>query len=696
MINICETFGCMAFNDAAMKERLPADTYSELKRAVETGGGFAIELADAVAEAMKNWALEKGATHYTHWFQPMTGVTAEKHESFVAPIEGGGAVAEFSGRELIRGEPDASAFPSGGLRATFEARGYTAWDPSSSAFVKDGTLYIPTAFCSYSGEALDKKTPLLRSIEALNKQAKRILALFGDTNVKRVFPTSGAEQEYFLIDKAVYDKRPDLQYCGRTLFGARPAKGQDFEGHYYGAIKPRVAAFMKEADLELWKLGVPVKTKHNEAAPAQHELAVFFSAGGVAADHNQLTMDVLKCVAARHGMVCLLHEKPFAGVSGSGKHNNWSMATDAGINLLEPGGTPSKNARFLLFIAAAVKAVDEYQDILRASAANAGNDHRLGANEAPPAIVSVYLGEELTAIFEDLENGKSHKDKNNSVMEIAAALPRIPKDATDRNRTSPFAFTGNKFEFRMPGSSSSIADPNIVLNTIAADALSEFADELEKSADFNAALTRLIKNTFSKHKRIIFNGNNYSNEWVAEAGKRGLLNLKTTADALPCLIAEKNVALFSRHGVYSESELRSRLDIQLDNYCTAIKIEAMTMLDMVKKRILPGVFEYQRRLSDMMNAKSAAAHWLSTDPELDILTDISNLTEALYKKLNVLEKGINKVKSITDKIKNAEFCRDNLLKNMAALRADLDALEMLVAKDCRAAPSYGEILYSVK
>ncbi|WP_304406275.1 glutamine synthetase III, partial [uncultured Clostridium sp.] len=594
MKNIPNLFGSLVFNDSVMKARLPKETYKALKNTIQAGKSLDLEVANVVANAMKDWAIEKGATHYTHWFQPMTGVTAEKHDSFIYPDKDGKIIMEFSGKELVKGEPDASSFPSGGLRATFEARGYTAWDPTSYAFIKDGTLCIPTAFCSYSGEALDKKTPVLRSMEALNKQALRILKLFGKDDVKKVITTVGPEQEYFLVDKDMYDKRPDLVFCGRTLFGARPPKGQEMEDHYFGTIKPRVSAYMKELEEELWKLGVLAKTKHNEVAPAQHELAPIFATTNIATDHNQLTMELMKSIANKHNLACLLHEKPFAGVNGSGKHNNWSISTDTGINLLEPGDTPSENAQFLLFLTAVIKAVDDYQDLLRVSVASAGNDHRLGANEAPPAIVSMFLGDELTDILTAIENDTSYTDKGRSEMEIGVrVLPKFFKDTTDRNRTSPFAFTGNKFEFRMLGSTFSIAGPNIVLNTIVAEELKQFADTLEISTDLDKDLNTLIKNTIKNHKRIIFNGNNYSDNWVQEAEKRGLLNLKTTPDALPYFIHSKNVDLFTKHHVFSESELYSRYEILMENYYKTIHIEALTMIDMVKKYIIPSVLSYQ-------------------------------------------------------------------------------------------------------
>lgn len=694
MKDIPALFGSMVFNDKVMKERLPKDTYRSLRRTIATGKHLDLDVANVVANAMKNWAIEKGATHFTHWFQPLTGVTAEKHDSFISP-QGDNVIMEFSGKELVKGEPDASSFPSGGLRATFEARGYTAWDPTSYAFVKDGTLYIPTAFCSYSGEALDKKTPLLRSMEAIDKQALRILKLFGNTDAKRVITTIGPEQEYFLIDKEMFQKRPDLMYCGRTLFGARPPKGQELEDHYFGAIKPRVAAFMKDLDEELWKLGVLAKTKHNEVAPAQHELAPIFGTTNVATDHNQITMELLKTVATKHGLTCLLHEKPFAGVNGSGKHNNWSISTDTGINLLEPGDTPSQNAQFLLFLTAVIKAVDEYQDLLRVSVASAGNDHRLGANEAPPAIVSIFLGEELTEILEALENGTLYQDKGKVQMEIGAAvLPHFPKDNTDRNRTSPFAFTGNKFEFRMLGSSFSIAGPNIVLNTIVAEALAQFADILEKSENLKEDLNKLILENIKKHKRIIFNGNNYSDEWVKEAEKRGLLNLKTTPEALPCFIDEKNIQLFTKHKVYTETEMHSRYEILLENYCKTLHIEALTMLDMVKKFVIPAVVNYQSDLADTVLKKKSITG-VTSGLEEAMLSKISRLSDNLYKKLEDLESAVLQLKDFTDSLEMAKFCREGIFMKMQTLRGVVDELEALAGKKYWPLPTYGEILYSV-
>ncbi len=646
---------------------------------------------------MKDWAIEKGATHYTHWFQPMTGVTAEKHDSFIYPDKDGKIIMEFSGKELVKGEPDASSFPSGGLRATFEARGYTAWDPTSYAFIKDGTLCIPTAFCSYSGEALDKKTPVLRSMEALNKQALRILKLFGKDDIKKVITTVGPEQEYFLVDKDMYDKRPDLVFCGRTLFGARPPKGQEMEDHYFGTIKPRVSAYMKELEEELWKLGVLAKTKHNEVAPAQHELAPIFATTNIATDHNQLTMELMKSIANKHNLACLLHEKPFAGVNGSGKHNNWSISTDTGINLLEPGDTPSENAQFLLFLTAVIKAVDDYQDLLRVSVASAGNDHRLGANEAPPAIVSMFLGDELTDILTAIENDTSYTDKGRSEMEIGVrVLPKFFKDTTDRNRTSPFAFTGNKFEFRMLGSTFSIAGPNIVLNTIVAEELKQFADTLENSTDLDKDLNSLIKNTIKNHKRIIFNGNNYSDNWVQEAEKRGLLNLKTTPDALPYFIHSKNVDLFTKHHVFSESELYSRYEILMENYYKTIHIEALTMIDMVKKYIIPSVLSYQGEIASIANNKKQLAPTLSCELEEKLLESLSRLGNCLYKKLDVLETSVLNSKNNSDLFEMAKYYRESIFINMQHLRGVVDELETLISKEHWTLPTYSELLFSVE
>ena len=696
MKDIPALFGSMVFNNKVMRDRLPKDTYISLKRTIETGKHLDLDVANVVANAMKNWAIEKGATHYTHWFQPLTGVTAEKHDSFISPDGSGNVIMEFSGKELVRGEPDASSFPSGGLRATFEARGYTAWDPTSYAFVKNGSLYIPTAFCSYSGEALDEKTPLLRSMEAIDKQALRILRLFGNKDVKRVTATVGSEQEYFLIDKDMFNKRPDLIYCGRTLFGAKPPKGQELEDHYFGAIKPRVASFMKDLEEELWKLGVLAKTKHNETAPAQHELAPVYTTTNIATDHNQLTMELLKTVADRHNLTCLLHEKPFAGVNGSGKHNNWSLITDTGINLFEPGATPSQNAQFLLFLTAVIKAVDEYPDLLRISVASAGNDHRLGAHEAPPAIVSIFLGEELTKILEALENGKLYRDREAAQMEIGATvLPHFPRDNTDRNRTSPFAFTGNKFEFRMLGSALSIADPNVMLNTIVAESLSQFADILEKSDNFKEDLNHLVKNVIGEHKRIIFNGNNYCEEWAEEAQSRGLLNLKTTPDAMPYFITDKNIKVFAQHCVLTETEMHSRYEILLENYCKTIHIEALTMREMAKKYVFPAVIEYEKELAVTAVKKKALSSTISCRLEEALLTNISELSDLLYDRLNTLESNILSLNEINDPLEMAKYYREFILMSMQSLREVVDELETLIGKKYWTVPTYGDLLYSV-
>lgn len=696
MKDIPNLFGSLVFNDSIMKARLPKETYKSLKNTIQAGKPLNLEVATVVANAMKDWAIEKGATHYTHWFQPMTGVTAEKHDSFITPDKDGHIIMEFSGKELVQGEPDASSFPSGGLRATFEARGYTAWDPTSYAFIKDGTLCIPTAFCSYSGEALDKKTPVLRSMQALNKQALRILRLFGNTTVEKVITTVGPEQEYFLVDKEMYEKRPDLVFCGRTLFGARPPKGQEMEDHYFGTIKPRVSAYMKELEQELWKLGVLAKTKHNEVAPAQHELAPIFTTTNIATDHNQLTMELMKSIANKHRLACLLHEKPFAGVNGSGKHNNWSLSTDTGANLLEPGDTPSENAQFLLFLSAVIKAVDDYQDLLRVSVASAGNDHRLGANEAPPAIVSMFLGDELTEIITAIENGTNYIDKGKSQMEIGVrVLPKFSKDTTDRNRTSPFAFTGNKFEFRMLGSTFSIAGPNIVLNTIVAEELKQFADILEKSSNFDEDLNTVIKDTIRDHKRIIFNGNNYSDAWIEEAEKRGLLNLKTTPDALPYFVHTKNIELFTKHHVFSESELYSRYEILMENYCKTIHIEALTMIDMVKKYIIPSVLSYQGEISEIANSKKQLNPNLKCELEEKLLSKLSRLGNYLYAKLDTLETSVLNAKTHSDLLESAKYYRESIFINMQHLRGIVDELETLIAKDHWSLPTYGELLFSV-
>ena len=696
-INVPDIFASMVFNDDVMRERLPKDVYKSLRKTIDNGKDLDITVANAVANAMKDWAIEKGATHYTHWFQPMTGITAEKHDSFISPTADGRIIMEFSGKELIKGEPDASSFPSGGLRATFEARGYTAWDPTSYAFIKDHSLFIPTAFCSYSGEVLDKKTPLLRSMEALSAQAVRILRLFGDSTTKRVITTVGPEQEYFLVDKKLYDERPDLIYTGRTLFGARAPKGQELEDHYFGAIKPRIAAFMQELDEELWKLGVLAKTKHNEVAPAQHELAPIFSTTNVATDHNQLTMETMKNVALRHGLVCLLHEKPFAGVNGSGKHNNWSISTDTGKNLLEPGKLPQENAQFLLFLAAVIKGVDEYQDLLRISVASAGNDHRLGANEAPPAIISIFLGDELTAILHAIETGTVYGGTLRVNMEIGVnVLPSFTKDTTDRNRTSPFAFTGNKFEFRSLGSQLNIACPNIMLNTIIADELEQFADELEGKEDFNGALNALIKRVIKEHKRIIFNGDGYADAWKAEAAKRGLTNLPTTVDALPHYTDEKNVKLFTKHKIYTEVETQSRQDIILETYAKTINIEALTASDMVKRDILPAVSSYVAELASGVATKKAISDDIPCEAELDIIKRLSGLQDCAYKKLAALDNAIIGVKEVgEDPIEVATYYKDSVITAMTELRAVVDEMETLVSSDYWPYPSYGDLMFRV-
>lgn len=695
--NVPEIFGTMVFNDKVMKERLSDDVYSAVKKAREEGAPLTPEYAKKLSSAMKDWAIEKGATHFTHWFQPMTGITAEKHNSFVEPAENGDVIMKFSYKSLIKGESDASSFPSGGLRATFEARGYTAWDPTSYAFVKDGSLYIPTAFCSYGGEALDKKTPLLRSMEAINKEGLRILKLFGNNKAKRVYPNVGAEQEYFLIDKSVYEKRRDLVHCGRTLFGARPSKGQELEDHYYGAIKSRVSAFMKELDEELWKLGVYAKTKHNEVAPAQHELASVYVTANIASDQNQLTMELMKSVANRHGLVCLLHEKPFENVNGSGKHNNWSLCTDKGENLMEPGETPEKNAQFLLFLLAVIKAVDEYQDLLRISVAYAGNDLRLGANEAPPAVISVYLGEELEEILNSIENGATYTAKKKSELKIGVSvLPTIPKDSTDRNRTSPFAFTGNKFEFRMVGSSENISCPNFILNTIVAEELSVFADELEKADNFNDCLNKLIKDTIKNHKRIIFNGNNYSKEWKEEAEKRGLLNLKSTVEALPLYPSEKNVKTFEKHKVLSENEIKSRMEILLENYFNIVHIESLTAIDMARKEILPSVIGYEKFLFEELDMKKHYKKKLSVSFEEELVEKLSYLAEKIGVSLKKLEEDAEKFNSVTGNYEKAKYSREVLLEDMRVLRSYADEAELIIGKDYAPFPSYEDILYSVK
>ena len=691
MSKVPEMFGSMVFNEAVMKERLPKDVFKALKRTITQGTALDPEIANVVANAMKDWAISKGATHFTHWFQPMTGITAEKHDSFISPCADGTVIMEFSGKELIKGEPDASSFPSGGLRATFEARGYTAWDPTSYAFIKDDTLCIPTAFCSYTGEILDKKTPLLRSMDAISKQACRVLKLFGK-DVRRVTTTVGPEQEYFLIDKKDYAKRPDLILAGRTLFGAMAPKGQEMEDHYFGSIRPRVKAYMEELDEELWKLGIYSKTEHNEVAPCQHEMAPIFSTTNIATDHNQLTMEVMKKVADRHGFVCLLHEKPFEGVNGSGKHNNWSISTDKGENLLEPGKTPSSNAQFLLFLTAVVKAVDEYQDLLRISVANAGNDHRLGANEAPPAIVSMFVGEELEAILDSIVSGTGYTDVAKTMMSIGASvLPAIPKDTTDRNRTSPFAFTGNKFEFRMLGSTFNIACPNIMLNTAVAEELRQFADELEAASDFDAALAALIQREIKAHQRIIFNGNGYGDEWPAEAEKRGLLNLKSTPDALPHYTDEKNVKLFQTHGVYTAVEMKSRQEILLEEYAKTIHIEALTAADMLGKQIIPAVIEYSGKLAETVAAKKAIG--VDAPAEAAMVKDLTEKTVALVEKRAALEAAIA---GVPDGVEGAaRYYHDAVIAAMEAARAIADELEMLVGKKYWPFPTYGDMLFYV-
>ena len=695
---VTEIFGDMVFDETTMKARLPKETFKQLMKTIQGGEKLDPSVATVVANAMKDWAVEKGATHFTHWFQPLTGITAEKHDSFITPTSDGKIIMEFSGKELVQGEPDASSFPSGGLRATFEARGYTAWDPTSYAFIKDGTLCIPTAFCSYTGEALDKKTPLLRSMQAINKQALRVLHLFGNEDVTSVKTTVGPEQEYFLVDKSVYDKREDLIFTGRTLFGAKSPKGQELEDHYFGMIKPRVQAFMKDLNNELWKLGILAKTEHNEVAPAQHELAPIFSTTNIACDHNQLTMEIMRKVAAKHGMVCLLHEKPFAGVNGSGKHNNWSISTNTGKNLLDPGATPASNAQFLLFLCAVIKAVDEYQDLLRISVASAGNDHRLGANEAPPAIVSMFLGDELSEILQCLEEGKPYGIHEKQKMQIGVTvLPEFNKDTTDRNRTSPFAFTGNKFEFRMLGSSESIACANVFLNTAVAEELCQFADELEKSKDFQKDIQALVLKTIKEHKRIIFNGNGYDDAWVKEAEKRGLSNLKSTPEALVHILDEKNKKLLEKHGVYSESEIVSRFEIHNESYSKVINIEAETMLDMAKKYILPAGSKFAGKLADTIASKKAVCDAADVTYETELLTKVSSLTSEIYKKVQQLEKDVRDVKELSgDASKTAFFYREHVFESMNELRISADELETIVPKELWPFPSYGDLLFSVR
>ena len=697
MSGMTEEFGSMVFSDAVMQQRLPAEIYSALRSARQYGKRLTRAEADVVAEAMRDWAIERGATHYTHWFQPMTGITAEKHDSFLSPAKDGGALPEFSGRELIHSEPDASSFPSGGLRATFEARGYTAWDPTSYAFVKDGVLCIPTVFASYGGEAIDKKTPLLRSMDALNIQALRILKLFGDTQTAAVRANAGAEQEYFLIDRGVYEQRPDLIYTGRTLLGARPPKGQELDDHYFGAIKPRVAAFMRELDEELWRLGVPAKTEHNEVAPAQHELACVYSTVNIAADHNQLVMECMKRVADRHGMVCLLHEKPFAGVNGSGKHNNWSLSTNKGENLLKPGKSPYENAQFLLFLCAVIKAVDEHQDLLRISVAGASNDHRLGGSEAPPAILSVFLGDEITGILDSIENGTPYESGEKVQFKVGVhVLPRFPKDTSDRNRTSPFAFTGNKFEFRMVGSSQSISEANIILNTAVADVLRRYADELEGTADFESALHELIKRSIREHRRIIFNGNGYEEAWVREAARRGLCNYRSTPDCVPHLLDAKNAELFRRNRVFSETELRARCEIVLDHYAKEVRIEALTLLDMLRKDVLPAVSRFTGALSATAHEKKKLCGESACRYEKTAAAELSARAAKLWDGAEKLEKAVRRIDDGRLSTESAvEICRGEILPEMETLREISDGAELIMDRAAWPYPSYGEILTSV-
>ena len=698
MSTVSDYFGSLVFDDRVMKAMLSADVYQSLKKTIDEGASLNNDVANAVAAAMKDWAVEHGATHFTHWFQPLTGITAEKHDSFITPASDGRVIMEFSGKELIKGEPDASSFPSGGLRATFEARGYTAWDPTSYAFIKDKTLCIPTAFCSYGGEALDKKTPLLRSMQALNKQALRILRLFGNTDVKCVRTSVGPEQEYFLVDKALHEQRKDLVFCGRTLFGAKAPKGQEMDDHYFGVIKPRVAAYMADLNEELWKLGVLAKTEHNEVAPSQHELAPIYTTTNIATDHNQLTMEIMQKVAAKHGLVCLLHEKPFAGVNGSGKHNNWSMATDTGVNLLTPGETPYENAQFLLFLCAVIKAVDDYQDLLRVSVATAGNDHRLGANEAPPAVVSMFLGDELTAVLDAIENDAPYSGSEKTTMKLGVhVLPKFTRDTTDRNRTSPFAFTGNKFEFRMLGSSNSIACANIMLNAAVAESLKIYADRLENVDDFETALHDMIKKTIKDHKRIIFNGNGYDDAWIKEATEeRGLLNLRTTPDAMPAMIADKNVKMLTAHKIFSPAELHSRYEILLENYSKTVNIEALTMVDMARKEILPAVEGYTKSLAETLAAKKAAVAGLPCKYETATITKLSELSDEIADATADLDGEIAKFQAIEDVTEAANDIRDVILGKMDALRAVCDEAETITAKEFWPFPTYSDLLFSVK
>ena len=695
MNNLSEMFGSMVFNDSVMQARLPKETYEQVRQCIKLGSRLDSKTADVVANAMKDWSIEKGVTHFTHWFQPMTGITAEKHDSFLSPVGDGRVIMEFSGKELIQGEPDASSFPTGGLRATFEARGYTAWDPTSYAFIKDGVLCIPTAFCSYGGEALDKKTPLLRSMQAINFQCLRVLRLFGNTDVTAVKTTVGPEQEYFLVDKDIYEKRKDLMYTGRTLFGAKPPKAQELGDHYFGTIKPRVSAFMRELDEELWKLGVSAKTEHNEAAPAQHELAPVFSTTNISADHNQITMELMKKLARKYNMVCLLHEKPFAGVNGSGKHNNWSITTNTGVNLLEPGETPYENAQFLLMLCAVIQAVDDYQDMLRISVTSAANDLRLGAAEAPPAIVSMFLGEELEEILEAIEKDEPYGGKEKELIKVGVhVLPKFPKDTTDRNRTSPFAFTGNKFEFRMLGSSASISGANVVINTAVAESLRQYADALEGSENFENDLHELIRSVIKKHKRIVFSGNGYGDEWVKEAERRGLLNLPTTPDCVPHYLAIKNVELFARHRVYTEIELAARYKMKLDTYCKVLRIEALTMLDMTRQDILPAVSAFSKELCDTASVKNGLG--IEAVYETETAARLSKLITAVSSEVAALDKASTEAEELTDNYTKACVYRDRVLRSMNALRESVDELEMLTAKKYWPYPSYGDLLFSVK
>ena len=698
--SIPELYGSLVFNDKIMREKLPKDMYKALKKTIENGTHLELDVANSVAVAMKEWALEHGATHYTHWFQPMTNFTAEKHDSFISPTVDGQVIMDFSGKELVKGEPDASSFPSGGLRATFEARGYTAWDPTSPAFIKDRTLYIPTAFCSYSGEALDKKTPLLRSMDTLNKEAVKILRLLGNTEVKHINTTVGPEQEYFLVDKDLYNKRKDLIFCGRTLVGAPAPKGQEMEDHYFGTLKPRVAAYMHDLDEELWKLGIPAKTKHNEVAPAQHELAPVFDTTNVAVDHNQLTMEIMKKVAAKHNMVCLLHEKPFEGINGSGKHNNWSMSTDTGVNLLDPGKTPAENTQFLVFLVAVIKAVDDYADLLRISVASAGNDHRLGANEAPPAVVSIFLGDELTEVLKAIENDEFFAGHGAVQMDIGAkVLPHFVKDNTDRNRTSPFAFTGNKFEFRMLGSSSSVANPNIILNTAVAEVLHQFYEELKDvPADkMDTAVHELLKKTVIDHKRVIFNGNGYTDEWIEEAEKRGLYNLVSTPDALPHLIDEKNAKLLTSHHIFTDAELHSRYEIKLDNYVKTLHIEAGTLAEIIQKDLLPSITTYMEKIAQTAALKKSVVPNISVSAEASLLTQLTELSETMTKDLETLKKdtAMAEYESGKDLLKSAKLYQSVVLSDMEKVRASADAAEVLIPDSILPYPTYGKLLFSI-